>query len=215
MIVITGASDGLGLQVAKLYKDTGKTVINVSRRECAHADVNICVSLSDGVGIRKAVEEILAIEENLEALINCIGVFNNQKFGEITEEEIDRLMSINLKAPFLLTSLLINRIKKDETDVLNVLSTAAVRAKAAESLYVASKWAARGFTLSLQDELRKTKSRVISFCPGGMKTSFFEKADVDNDTDVFMDPVDIAKTIKFTLDLPKNIEVSEIILNRK
>lgn len=215
MIVITGASSGLGLEIAKLYKESGKTVVNVSRRESEFADVNICVSLSEGVGIQKAVNQILEIEEPMEALINCIGVFNSQKFGEIAEEEIERLMSTNVKALALLTSLLIGRIKKDETDILNVLSTAAVRAKSAEPLYVASKWAARGLTLSLQDELRKTGSRVISFCPGGMKTDFFEKADINNDTSSFMDPIDIAKTIKYILDLPKNIEVSEIILNRK
>jgi short-subunit dehydrogenase len=215
MIVITGASDGLGLQVAKLYKEAGKTVVNVSRRECKYADVNICLSLSEGAEIEKAAEKILELKEPLEVLVNCIGVFNNQKFGEITEEEIKRLMSTNVKAPALLSSLLIDRIRNDQTDILNVLSTAAVRFKATEPLYVASKWAARGFTLSLQDELRHTKSRVISFCPGGMQTNFFEKAEVDNDTSVFMDPVDIAKTIKYILDLPKNIEVSEIILNRK
>ena len=215
MIVITGASSGLGLQVAKLYKEAGKTVVNISRRECEYADVNICLSLREGDEINKAAEHVLSLHEPLETIINCIGVFNNQKFGEITEDEVKRLLSTNLKAPALLASLLIERIKSDETDVLNVLSTAAVRFKATEPLYVASKWAARGLTLSLQDELRKTKCRVISFCPGGMKTDFFEKAQVENDTESFMDPLDIAKTIKYILDLPKNIEVSEIILNRK
>ncbi len=215
MIVITGASDGLGLQVAKLYREAGKTVVNISRRECEYADTNICLSLREGAQIEEAVKRVKALEEPLEVFINCIGVFNNQKFGEITEEEIKRLMSTNVKAPFLLTSGLIERIKKDGTDILNVLSTAAIRAKADEPLYVASKWAERGYTLSLQDELRKTSSRVISFCPGGMRTDFFDKADVSNDTGTFMDPVEIAKTIKYILDLPKSIEVSEIILNRK
>ncbi len=215
MIVITGASDGLGKLVAKLYKEAGKKVVNISRRECEYADVNICLSLREGPEIKSAADQVMALDEPVEALINCIGVFNNQRFGEIEEDEIKRLMSTNVKAPGLLTSYLIERIKKDETDVLNVLSTAAIRAKAAEPLYVASKWAARGMTLSLQDELRHTASRVISFCPGGMQTGFFDKADVDNDTAAFMDPLEIAKTIKYTLDLPKNIEVSEIVINRK
>ena len=215
MIVITGASDGLGKEVAKLYKEAGKTVVNISRRECEYADINICLSLREGEQIQEAAKKIVEISKPMEALVNCIGVFNKQEFGQITEDEIKRLMSTNVKASSLLISELIEKIKEDETDVLNVLSTAAVRFKAAEPLYVASKWAARGFTLSLQDELRHTPSRVISFCPGGMRTGFFEKAEIENDVDDFMDPVEIAKTIKYTLDLPKNIEISEVVINRK
>ena len=45
MIVITGASDGLGLQLAKLYKEAGKRVINISRRKSEFADVNILKNL--------------------------------------------------------------------------------------------------------------------------------------------------------------------------
>lgn len=215
MIVITGASSGLGLEVARIYKEAGKKVINISRRKSEFADVNICVSLREGEEIIEAANRVREINEPIEALINCIGVFNNQPFGEITEDEIKRLMSTNVKAPALLSSLLIDRIKKDESDVLNVLSTAGTKPKANEPLYSASKWAARAFTLSLQQELVKTRCRVISFCPGGMKTEFFEKADSDTDLTTFMEPVEIAKTIKYILDLPKGIEVSEIILNRK
>lgn len=215
MIVITGASDGLGLQVAKLYKETGKTVVNISRNECEYADVNICLSLREGKEIGEAAQQVLALDEPLEALVNCIGVFNNQKFGDITEDEVKRLMSTNVKASSLLISMLIERIRKDEADVLNVLSTAALVAKPDEPLYVASKWAARGFTLSLQQDLKKTACRVISFCPGGMQTDFFQKADTDVDTSNFMKTEDIAVALKQTLDLPKSIEVSEIILNRK
>jgi short-subunit dehydrogenase len=215
MIVITGASDGLGKEVAKLYKEAGKKVVNISRRACEHADVNICLSLREGAEIESAAKQVLEIEEPLEALINCIGVYSDQKFGAIEEDEIKRLMSTNVKAPTMLASLLIDRIKQDEADVLNVLSTAATKGKASEPLYVASKWAARGATLSLQDELRKTKSRVISFCPGGMRTNFFETAGAQNDTTSFMDPSEVALALKQTLDLPKNMEVSEIIINRK
>jgi len=46
MIVITGASDGLGYQLAKLCKEAGKTVVNISRRECEYADVNVLHNLA-------------------------------------------------------------------------------------------------------------------------------------------------------------------------
>lgn len=216
MIIITGASDGLGLQVAKLYKESGKTVINISRRECQYADINICLSLREGEEIKKASDRILKMNDSIEAIINCIGVFSRQNFGEITEDEVKRLMSTNLKAPMLLTSYLFERIKKDGSDILNVISTAGVIGKKNEPVYSASKWAERGYTKSLQAELELTPCRVISFCPGGMRTGFSEKAlGFNASKENWMNPVDIAKMIKQILDLPKNIEVSEIILNRK
>ncbi len=216
MIIITGASDGLGLQIAKIYQESGKKVVNISRRESEYADINICLSLREGEQIEEAAKKILDIEEPIEAIINAIGVFSRESFGEITESEIKRLMSTNLKAPMLLVSNLFDRIKKDEADIVNIVSTAGVVGKKNEPVYSASKWAERGYTKSLQEQLKNTKSRVISFCPGGMQTSFFEKAlghDIDQNN--WMNPKDLAKLIKQILDLPKNIEVSEIILNRK
>lgn len=216
MIVITGASDGLGLQLAKLYKEAGKKVVNVSRRECKYADNNIVLNLREGAEIEKAAELIKKEESKIEAVINCIGVYNEQKFGEITEEEIKRLMSTNVKAPLLLTSLLIERIKQDEADILNVLSTAGTKGKKEHPLYAASKWAERGVTASLKDELQTTQCRVISFCPGGIRTKFSEKTlGYDASSKDWMRPEDLAVFIKQILDLPKNMEVSEVIINRK
>jgi len=216
MIVITGASDGLGKEVAKLYREAGKTVVNISRRESEYADINICLSLREGPEIKSAAKQVMAIDEPLEALINCIGVYNNQEIGEITEAEIERVMSTNVKAPMLLTSFLIERIKKDEADILNVLSTAATKGKKSEPLYVASKWAERGYTKSLQYEVKSTKCRVISFCPGGINTQTAQKQISPNkDVSKWMNPTDVAILIKQLLDLPKTMEVSEILINRK
>lgn len=217
MIVITGASDGLGLQVAKLYKEAGETVVNVSRRECKYADVNICLSLREEKEIKEAVKKILTFNENLDILINCAGVFSHEPFGNITESEIKRLMSTNVKPAILLTSLLKERINNDKTDILNVISTIAHKATIDEAVYGASKWALRGFTKNLQEVFKGKPNRVIAFYPGGINTNFFTKENSEADVDLkkFMDPSDVAVILKQTLDLPKNMEVSEIIINRK
>ncbi len=217
MIVITGASDGLGHEVAKLYKKSGKIVVNVSRRECPEADKNLLHDLREGKEIIAAAKEILAMDEPLEAVINCVGVYTNQSLGEITEDEIKRTMSTNVKAPILLVSNLIERIKKDKADIVNVASTVGTKAYPNEAVYGASKWAVRGFSANLQLELKDYPCRVISFCPGGFKSKLSEKAaGRDNTTEgEWMRTEDVAKALKQTLDLPKNMEVSEIIINRK
>ena len=218
MIIITGASDGLGKQVAKLYKNAGKKVVNISRRECEYADINICISIQEGEELKETTEKILALNEPIEAIINCAGVLSVQKLGEISEEEIKRLMSTNVKSQILLVSNLYERILKDETDIVNVASTVGLKGHIDQAVYVASKWAVRGFSKNLQEEFKGKPNRVISFCPGGFKTKFFEKATgVDNTEDgsEWMKAEDLALALKQTLDLPKNMEVSEIVINRK
>lgn len=215
MIVITGASSGIGLELAQLYQKDGKKVINISRHESKFADINICKNLREGSEIHAATKELQNIEEPIEAIINCVGVFTDEKLGELTEDEIKRLMSSNVKAPMLLISDLIERIKKDSTDVLNVVSKAGTQGSDDNPLYATSKWAERGFTLSLQKILKDTPCRVISFCPGGIKTDLFKKAEADVDVSNWMDPVAVAQFIKQILELPKNMEVSEVLINRK
>jgi short-subunit dehydrogenase len=215
MIVITGASSGIGLELAKLYNDAGKHVTNISRRSCEFADINLTHDLSAEVEVLQAAKEVAGNDEPIEALINCIGVYNDQLFGEMSGAEIERVLSTNTKAPMLLISELLERIKTDGADVLNVISTAGVKGSKRNPVYVSSKWAERGFTQSLQDELAETRSRVISFCPGGIDTKLFEKAGAHNDTSTYMDPVAIAAFMKQILDLPKSMQVSEVIINRK
>lgn len=218
MIIITGASDGLGLQLAKLYKESGKNVINVSRRKSDYASLNLLCDLTDENKIREVAKQILAMNEKLEAIINCAGVMSIQSLGEITGEEFDRLMATNVKPAILLVSNLIERIKKDGADIVNVSSTVGLKGYIDQAVYSASKWALRGFSANLQLELKGTKSRVISFCPGGFKTKLIEKATgVDNtgDGSEGMKAEDVALALKQTLDLPKNMEVSEIVINRK
>src|SRR3989344_795091 len=98
MIVITGASDGLGLQLAKLFKDAGKTVVNISRNKSKFADINILYNLREGSEIKKVAKEVDALDEPLEALVNCAGVMSVQPLGQITEDEIKKVMSTNVKA---------------------------------------------------------------------------------------------------------------------
>lgn len=218
MIVITGASDGLGLQLAKLYKEAGKTVVNISRRESEYADHNITLSLREGEDIEKAAKAVLSVDEPLEALVNCAGVLSIQPLGKVTEDEIKRVMSTNVKSAILLVSNLAERIKKDGTDIVNVASTVGLKGYVDQAVYGASKWAMRGFSNNLQVELKDTPCRVISFCPGGFKSKLFEKATGDDNTTSegeWMKPDDLAIFMKQILDLPKNMEVSEVIINRK
>lgn len=218
MIVITGGSGALGRELTKLYKNEGKTVVNVSRTSSELADHNLLHNLREGSEILAAAKEVEAISEPIEALINCAGVFTAEPLGKITEEEIKRTMATNLKAPMLMVSSLIERIKKDGADIVNVSSIAGTRGAPGIATYAASKWALRGFSATLQAELREYPCRVISFCPASFESEIVSKAtgkDNGKGSAERMSTRFVAKCLKQLLDLPKDMEITEIVVNRK
>jgi NADP-dependent 3-hydroxy acid dehydrogenase YdfG len=116
----------------------------------------------------------------------------------------------------LLVSKLAGRLRDNHTDIINVASTVGLKAYPDQAAYGSSKWAMRGFSQNLQVELGRT-NRVVSFCVGGFKSDIFKKVSGQDlpDPENWMDPSDIAKFMKQILDLPKIMEVTEIVINRK
>lgn len=216
MIIITGASDGLGLELARIYKDTGKKVINISRRKSEFADVDLLTDLLLEQEIEEAVEQIVAMGEPIEAVVNCAGVMSLEPLNNISASEIDRTFGVNVRAAMLLVSGLAEQLKQDHADIVNVASTVGLKAYPDQAAYGASKWAMRGFSQNLQLELKDT-NRVISFCIGGFNSDLVKKVTGKGiaDSQNWMNPSDIAVFMKQILDLPKNMEVTEIIINRK
>lgn len=218
MIVITGASDGLGLELATLYKESGQTVVNVSLEECSAADHNFVTNLSEGENIIKVAQQILAIDEPLDILINCAGVWTNQELGKITESEIKRTMEINVKPVILLTSELIERVKKDGTDIANVSSTAGLSGSSESIVYSVSKWAVRGFSDNLRQQLNGTDCRVVTYYPDGFASNLMGKHTGEDEVAKrpgLMSVKSVALALKQMLDLPKGMEASELVLHRK
>lgn len=216
MIVITGASDGLGKELAEQFKAEGKVVVNLSRTENSDVE-NIRLDLTDPDSVCAAAEALLQKSEPIEVLINCAGVLSLEPLNAIHSEEVARVFGVNITGAMQLTSLLIDRIKQDEGDIVNVASTTGTRAYENQAAYGSSKWAMRGFSQNLQLELKGTNVRVISFCVGGFNSRIGEKAGNKpiTEPDKWMDPADIALIMRQMLALPKKMEISEVIINRK
>ena len=214
-IIMTGASDGLGKELAKLCVEENIEVISLSRSKPDYPCIHIKTDLADDKSITKAVEEIKSKYADFDTLIHCAGLYSDQPIGSITYEELEATMRVNALAPIFLTSQLFELVKKNEADVLNITSTAGLKGQANHIAYGASKYAQRGFGDNLRADLSKTLCRVINIYPGGMNTNFFKKYNGSDKAADFMNPADVAVQIFSVLKLPKNIEVSEITINRK
>lgn len=215
-VIITGASDGLGKELAKICIQKDIEVICLSRHQPDYKCIFIKTDLADDKSISDTVKEIKSKHSKFDALINCAGQISISAPDEISYEEIESLFKVNTLAPIFLASQLLHLIKENEADILNVGSTAGTKGKGSELIYGSSKWGLRGVSKSLQDELAKTKCRVTQFNPGGMKTKLFDKFSKGKvDTSKFMSPEKVAELIFYILNLPKEMEVSEILINKK
>lgn len=216
-VILTGASEGLGFEIAKLLKEKGVGVLAVSRKK-PELDVLHCpTDLTKEVDLDNLVKFVEEKFSDFDVLINCAGVLHIVKPEEISFPSTTDLFKVNVVAPIYLTSRLIKLILENKADVMNVASTVGFKAYEDQAAYGSSKWAVRGFNEYLKLVFKGTDSRVIGFNPGGFKSKLFEKAtgESTNDWDGWMDPVELAKLAVQFLELPKGMEVTEVTINRK
>ncbi|HUB94202.1 MAG TPA: SDR family oxidoreductase [Verrucomicrobiae bacterium] len=218
MYIVTGGSDGLGKAIIGSLTAVGTKVINISRRENDSANLNLCCDLSTQIGIDAAVASILEIEESIEAVIFSAGVFSFGDVSTLTGAEYERVFGINTKSPMLMLGKLIDRIKADGADIVIVNSVAGLHSYPNQMFYNASKAALHSFTNDLRIELTETRSRVIGIYPGMLTTDLAQKlphGPLPKSKHPTIDPEALADYITYTLRLPKVMEVTDIIVDRK
>jgi 3-oxoacyl-[acyl-carrier protein] reductase len=214
--IITGASDGLGKSIAALLLEKDVEVIALCRSAPPNGAIHIATDLTKQEDIEAAINTIKKDHPNFDCLMNCAGVLSITPLDRLDFEELNNLFKVNVTAPMRLVSGLLDNIKANNADIVNVASTIGFKAYKDQAAYGSSKWAMRGFTENLQLELKSTKCRVIGFNPGGFKSKLFEKATgKEINLDKYMDPEELAKLLLQILELPKNMEVSQIVINRK
>lgn len=184
--LITGASSGIGYELAKLFSKNGFDLVLVARREDKLLELK--ESLTTNV-IIKAMD--ISLEENIDLLIDSVKeldiryFINNAGFGDagpFTETDINKemnMINLNVKALYLLTKKALTIMNKGR--ILNVASVAGILpAGPYMAQYYATKSYVRSLSLAIDYELKKAKSkvRVSVLCPGPVRTEFDKVANV-------------------------------------
>jgi NADP-dependent 3-hydroxy acid dehydrogenase YdfG len=219
IILMTGASDGLGFATSKILIEKGYKVVGLCRKKPDNENIqHIFLDLTDEKSMISAAQQIKKLNGSLVALVNCAGLMSKYDRTDKKEfQDIINVYSVNVMGAIYFTNLLLDRIIEEEADVINVSSTAGIKGSASEHVYCSSKWAIRGFTKCLQEAFKKTNSRAISFCPGGINNKMLEKITGEKlpDPENWMPVEIIAQKLVETIDTPKQAEISEIIIARK
>lgn len=184
-VLITGASAGIGADLAREFAHHGHNLVLVARRGeklkelaaelsgSSGADVmTVPADLSKAAGPRQVVDALDAAGEQVDILVNNAGVIEVGPFAESQTEKLVELVNLNIAALTHLTSLLLPRmVERNFGRVLNVASLAAFQPVPSLAAYAASKAYVLSLTEALSEELKGTDVRVVALCPGLTDTS--------------------------------------------
>lgn len=225
MILITGASSGLGAELAQQYCAdehavflTGRSekrltgVVAKCEKQSSQAVVNHQISqLHDADSVARLLD---GLAQTPKLVIHCAG---SGYFGELISQRSDAINALienNLTSSIMLIKELVQRYQDEAVTVAVVMSTAAQTAKAGESTYCAVKWAVRGFIESVRLELKGKPMKIVAVYPGGMATEFWQTSGSDMNTSSFMTAVEAACMLKQALVATEHGYVSDITINR-
>jgi NAD(P)-dependent dehydrogenase (short-subunit alcohol dehydrogenase family) len=161
--------------------------------------------------VQTAIDKIISQYGRLDALINNAGTDLTVSIEELSIKDWDRILAVNLRAPFILSKLVLPVMKEQGSGhIINIASTASKRAWANASAYHASKWGLLGFSHALHVEARPYNIKVTALVAGGMQTPFLLDRFPDIDVSKLQDPKNVAATIRFLLSTPEGTVIPEM-----
>ncbi len=228
VVLVTGASRGIGKAISIAVAQSGAEVILVARDEeklkQVKEEINhfkgkavvIKADFSKENEVIQLFEQIKKKYQRLDVLINNAGVASFGNTEDFPIEEFDKIMNVNIRSVFLACQKAIKLMKeKNSGYIINISSVVGFKGYNEQCAYGISKHGVMGLTKSLAVELQEQNIRVSAILPGGVYTDMVGDARPDLDISVLMDPKDIAHTILYLLSLwDTNAAVDQIYIRR-
>jgi short-subunit dehydrogenase len=207
VVLVTGASTGIGAAAARMFAAEGAKVVLAARgrvaldtlatemREAGHAVEVVPTDVADLDAMRRLVERTVEWGGRLDVLVNNAGVNHRGELERQTPEQLAQLVQVNLAAPIVLSRLCLPHIQAQRGAIVNVASLAGRIPVVHEATYSATKFGLRAFSIALAEELAPVGVRVSVVSPGPVDTGFIME-DLDNVPDlVFSQPMSTAEQI--------------------
>jgi len=220
--IVTGASSGIGTEFSKILIEAGAKVYGLARstdkleliqKTLGDLFIPVSVDVADYEAVEQWVSKTFK-KEKPDILVNNagIGIFGN--VDDLKVKDWQKMMDVNLSGVFYLTHLIVPLMKKNPKvcHIANIASVAGLMGNPSLSAYNATKFGLRGFSEALFKELRFDGIKVTCFFPGSIATAFFDGIKSIKLHDNMMQPIDIARTLKYVLETPDNFLINEITM---
>lgn len=214
--LVTGASSGLGAEVARLFAARGARVFGIARDtarmttvfESVPGGLHALVDITDPQACNDAVAQCVQRFGGLDVLVNAAGFHRMRHTVEVTDGDWAYDLAANLNGPFFLCRAALPHLLKSGGNIVNVASVAGLEGEVYSAGYCAAKHGLVGLTRALAVEFTRERLRVNVVCPGGMLTPQVAEFAAPDDPDYklimriaaprgLMDPRDVAGVIAF------------------
>lgn len=181
VVIVTGASSGIGLFTAKALMHEGYIVYGIARNpgkegfKCFQADVN------DTARLDEIFKEIYAKHKRIDVVINNAGMGIAGAVELASVERIEQIFNTNLIALVKTSSLAIKYLKQTKGNLINISSVAGVLPIPFQTCYSATKAGVLNFSLALDGEVRRFGVKVTAILPGDTKTGFTKARIIEGD----------------------------------
>ena len=174
VIVITGGTSGIGLQAARVLKQKGCRVYELSRRESGtDAAMHIQADVTDEDQVRRAIEQIMDREKHIDVVINNAGFGISGAIEYTDTEEAKRQFDVNFFGMVRVNRAVLPIMHRQGYGrIINMSSVAAPIAIPFQAYYSASKAAVRTYTMALYSEVKPYGIEVCAIMPGDIATGF-------------------------------------------
>lgn len=230
LIVITGASSGFGMELAKEFAKDGYPLLLLARRiekmEALNLPNTLCrkVDVTNQEMFEKAVREAEELYGKTELLVNNAGVMLLGDLANQDASEWKKMLDVNVMGVMHGMQIVMNDMKERRSGtIINLSSIAGVQPFGNHAAYCASKFGVTGLTRVARGEMAPHNVRVLSIMPGAVNTELLghttDQQIIDGYNDwkesvgaVNITANDVAKTIKYAFELPQAVSLREIII---
>ena len=229
LVVITGASSGIGMEFAKRFSREGHAVLMLARRQDVMEELHLpnclCrgVDVTDLTAMEGAIREAEAIYGKTDLLINCAGLMLLGHPDRQDFEEWSRKIDGNLKGVLAGTKVVLaDMMARNEGTIINISSIAGRKTFDNHSVYCGTKYAVHAITESMRKEVAGSNVRMIVIAPGVAETPLLshtsDQAIKDNyelwkqSIDGGLEPAQIADCAWFAYQMPQSVCVREIVI---
>lgn len=225
--VITGATGGVGKEIAKILAKKGCNLFLISKSnekliqlksEIEKINNVKTITLTMDLSIQENLNNIiLKIRENfnsIDILINAAGEFYIDSLEESTLEKFERGFNLNVRAPFYLSKVLSKNMSKQKWGrIVNIGSSSSYSGFKNGSIYCTTKHAILGLSRALHEELKDNNVRCYCISPASIRTEM-GKISKEQNFETFLDPIEVAEAILFVIIFDENLVINEMRLNR-